>query len=106
MYLAGNDLITRGEAVSIEHTVSRILQCNRLGYGGLVNADLYIKNPLEAAIACTVFLLPAGTDDRVDGYISDFFFYWRNATVEQYRDNFYEEFISFVKKLEEYTPKS
>lgn len=102
MLLADNDYLTQNDAVSLEWYVGSLLRCGPSGYGGLVNADLYRKHPLEAAIACIVFLHPTGDDDRIDSRIADFFSYWRHATKDEYTERFTDEFknlIDFVKNV-------
>lgn len=101
MSLQNKALITHNDAVSIEASVRNILHCDRGGYGGLVEADVYERHPLEAAIACVIALHTPEKDDMVDSYIDDFFLSWRDATQEQYEKNFYTEFRDLVNRLKD-----
>ena len=65
--------IEHGLAIALETTVRSVAHCERYGYGGLVDADLYEIAPLEAAIMCVALLYQNKYDDE----ISEFFRKWR-----------------------------
>lgn len=106
MSLQNKALITHNDAVHIENSVRSVLHCDRGGYGGLVEADVYEKHPLDAAIACIIALHTPEKDDRIDPYIDDFIYAWRNATPEQYEENFRADFDGLVDRLKDNANKS
>lgn len=46
----------QGYAVSLEHEIRRVFQCDRSGFAGIADSDFIRKNPLAAVLATCGFL--------------------------------------------------
>lgn len=90
-------VIEQTHAISIEHTVRSALGCDRFGYGGCVNSDVYRKNPLEAAIICIGHLYRGSFDKE----IGEFFTKWRTVFTypEDNQEYKIEDYILELKTL-------
>lgn len=86
----------------LETIVRSALHCDRCGYGGLVDADIYEFHPLEAAILTTSVLYKAEYDEE----IADFFAKWRvifdypHDNDEYTIDDYIADFESLVDLLQ------
>lgn len=96
--------ISHSWATSIEGTVRHFLECEYQGYGGLVSADIYETQPLEAA----VLLVGIFYRHKHDEEISAFFRKWRTAfrspeenpeyTPERYNSEL-NELIKMIREI-------
>lgn len=65
-------------AVSIEHILCTIFDCDRFGFGGVVNSDYIRKQPFSALFCGLACLYPNSAPDkkaRMEKFISDHMFY-------------------------------
>lgn len=90
-------IIEQHHAVSLEHIVRSVMNCDRGGLAGLVSSDTYRTHPLEAAIICTAHLYNKNYNDEID----DFFVRWRAAfnDPEENQDAKIEDYISELRDL-------
>ncbi|WP_186424147.1 hypothetical protein [Lacrimispora celerecrescens] len=47
---------SQGYAINIEHTMSKVFNCERFGFSGIVNSDFIRKNPMSAITATCSYL--------------------------------------------------
>ena len=69
----------QGYAVSLEHDIRRVFQCDRSGFAGIANSDFIRKNPLAAVLATCGFLYAKADDvgrKQIEDFIVDTKFYW------------------------------
>lgn len=75
-----NDAVMRsqGYAVSMEHDIRRVFNCERFGFAGVANSDFIRKNPLAAVLAtCGFIYAKVNEQDKkiVEKFINDTSFY-------------------------------
>lgn len=72
-------------AVKIEHILWKVFNCNRGGFGGIVNADYIDRNPYSA-IACALAIYYLNNTDEnkklIDKFLGDYYFYSDKSIVE------------------------
>lgn len=68
---------SQGKADSIEFVLRRIFDCDRLGFGGQVNADRIRKHPFLSMTQGLAVLYERNPEkrERIDQFIDDFCFY-------------------------------
>ncbi len=69
--------ISHGAASCLETIVRGIVKCDRYGICGLVDADIYESNPIEAAVMSVAFLYKRSVGDDVEDKVAAFFRKWR-----------------------------
>lgn len=65
-------------ATEIEHILWNIFDCERFGFGGVVNSDYIRKQPFAALFCGLACLYPQSTPDkkaRIEKFIADHMFY-------------------------------
>lgn len=75
----------QGYAVSLEHELRRVFQCDRSGFAGIANSDFIRKNPLAAVLATCGFLYAKADDigrTQIENFIVDTRFYWEMSLDE------------------------
>ena len=86
-------MINHDEAISLEHIVRRVYNCERFGVMGIANADYLERNPLDAAI---VIFAPLYREQREISEIDEF--------IDQYRCifNYPEDYTYNEETVENY----
>lgn len=77
----------QGYAVSIEHDITRVFECERFGFAGIANSDFIRSNPLAAILATCGFIYAQVNDEnksRVEKFIEDTRFYWEMLSIRRY----------------------
>ena len=95
-------MISHGDAISLETIVRNITKCDRYGFGGLIDADIYEANPLEASIICVALLYHNKYDDQIAEYFRKWRFAFRDAenSSELSADEYITELRELVKLLQ------
>lgn len=65
-------------AVEIEHILCRIFECERYGFGGVVNSDYIRKHPFHALNCGLAYLYPNSSDKKrkqIEDFIENQLFY-------------------------------
>lgn len=75
-----NDAVIRSQsyAVSIEHDLRKVFNCDRFGFGGIANSDFIRKQPFPAMFSALSYIYAtAGNEKRniIEKFISDVMFY-------------------------------
>lgn len=85
----------QGYAVSLEHEIRRVFQCDRSGFAGIADSDFIRKNPLAAVLATCGFLYAKADDvgrKQIENFIVDTRFYWEMSL---------DEFLSFETNIKD-----
>lgn len=75
----------QGYAVSMEHDMRRVFDCERFGFAGIVNSDFIRTNPLAAVLATCGFMyakVNAKDKKEIEKFINDTRFYWEMSLDE------------------------
>lgn len=91
--------LTQADALRLESIVRSVIKCDRYGFGGLVDADIYFKYPLEAAIECVTFLYNSKSDELVGDNVAAFFRKWRYADDGMTIDEYISDLKSIIDML-------
>ncbi|MGU9539336.1 hypothetical protein ACQX0N_10195 [Clostridium tepidum] len=88
-------------AVEIEHILCNIFNCERFGFGGIVNADYIDRNPYSA-IACglSVYYLNVSQEQQkdIDKLLNEYCFY-NNKSITEIGEDEIKKIISDFRKL-------
>ncbi|MCR4911732.1 MAG: hypothetical protein K5925_04345, partial [Bacilli bacterium] len=87
--------IDHGNAITLEHIVRKVYNCDRFGMGGYINSDHFEFSPFDAAL---IALAPLW--QRIDSHtVEDFLFKWENVLR---KDDRTEQSISdYINELDE-----
>jgi hypothetical protein len=70
--------VAQGYAVTIEHILCDIYDCERYGFGGVVNSDFIREQPFSA-ITCALSFVYSNADDikrvEIDKFIENYYFF-------------------------------
>ena len=94
-------LIKHSDAISLEHILRRVYNCDRCGVAGLVDADVFESNPYYAALLTVTPIYYSGMS-KDDHEISDFLFRYGvvfNYPDENLNDEAIEKYISELRAL-------
>lgn len=70
--------LAQGYAVSIEHILCKVFDCERFGYGGIVNSDFIRKQPFTAMACGFSFIYATAKSDKqkeIIEFINDYSFF-------------------------------
>lgn len=88
--------IKHEDAVMLESLVRKTCKCQRYGIGGLVDADVYVKHPMEAFILCIGWTYHNTHNDEISAFERK----WH--TIFDYpEDNAKYTIEEFIHELEE-----
>jgi len=65
-------------AVSIEHILRRVFECDRCGFGGIANSDYIRKHPCAAMFSCLAYLYANASSEKrveIEKFIEDHLLY-------------------------------
>ncbi len=81
-------------SIKVEHTVSKVLGCDRGGLGGFVDADHFDRHPFDAAL----IVAAARYGDLVEEDVRKFFDRWYEQLQDSDLDT-YKRFSDELSKL-------
>ena len=75
-----NNAVMRSQsyAVEIEHILRKIFDCERFGFGGVVNSDYIRKQPIPAMLCGLSFIYATSTNEKkkkIEDFIDTHMFY-------------------------------
>jgi hypothetical protein len=68
----------QGYATSIEHILCNVYQCERFGFGGIVNSDFIRKQPFTAMVCGLSFVYSNATNNKqieIEKFITEYSFF-------------------------------
>lgn len=68
----------QGYAISIEHILCDVFDCERFGFGGIVNSDFIRKQPFTAMLSGLSFIYATAKDykqEEIINFIEEYSFY-------------------------------
>lgn len=69
-----NMRIDHGNAVSLEWIARKVFKCDRSGYCGLIEADIFERSPFYAALIClTPHVHKYGENDEINAFFDKYY---------------------------------
>ncbi|MGL5641143.1 MAG: hypothetical protein ACRDDM_02680 [Paraclostridium sp.] len=93
--------LSHSKAVSLEHTIRRLFNCDRFGFGGYIDSDMIEKKPMQLlalGLATVYNSKNQETKNQIDVFLEDTFRY-EDLSIEQINEDEFETLINRFREL-------